>query len=160
MKSKWNVEVNGMNHEIAFKPGAFKAKVVVDGVTTPIKNNSLFIRLFDVPINLDGTIIHLTAIGRKVDLAVDGVYLNSKKPYVPFENIPKWTYILSAILSLGGWAFCGLIGLCLGLLSSTLIISRSITPQKKNLAVFSICVTGVCLLLDLIILFGVAMMTM
>lgn len=160
MKSKWNVTVNGVSHEIALKPGVFKAKAVVDGVSTPIKNKSLFIRLFDVPLDLDGTTVHLTAIGRKVDLAVEGVYLNSKAPYVPFENIPKWTYILSAILSLGGWAFCGLIGLCLGLLSSTLIISRSVNPQKKNLAVFSICVTGVCLLLDLIILFGVAMMTM
>jgi hypothetical protein len=160
MKSKWNVAVNGMIHEIAFKPGFFKAKAVVDGVSTPIKNKSLFIRLFDVPLDLDGNTVHLTAIGRKVDLAVDGVYLNSEKPYVPFENIPKWTYVLSAILSLGGWAFCGLIGLCLGLLSSTLIISRSVTPQKKNLAVFSICVTGVCLLLDMMILFGVAMMTM
>ena len=132
----------------------------MDGISTPIKNKSLFIRLFDVPLDLDGTTVHLTAIGRKVDLAVDGVYLNSENPYVPFENIPKWTYILSAILSLGGWAFCGLFGLCLGLLSSTLIISRSVTPQKKNLAVFSICVTGICLLLDMMIFFGVAMMTM
>ena len=132
----------------------------MDGVSTPIKNKSLFIRLFDVPLDLDGTTVHLTAIGRKVDLAVDGVYLNSENPYVPFENIPKWTYILSATLSLGGWAFCGLFGLCLGLLSSTLIISRSVTPQKKNLAVFSICVTGICLLLDMMIFFGVAMMTM
>lgn len=160
MKNKWNVTVNGVNHEIAFKPGVFKAKAVVDGVSTPIKNQSRSIRLFDVPIDLDGTTVHLTAIGRKVDLAVDGVYLNSKKPYVPFENIPKWVYILSAFLTLGGWAFCGLVGFCLGVLSSTLIISRSVTPQKKELAVFSICVTGVFILLNMIILFGVAILTM
>lgn len=159
MRNKWNVTVNGITHEILFKTGVFKGKVVVDGVSTPVKNNSMFIRLFDVPINLDGTIVHLTAIGSKIDLAVDGVYLKSKKPYVPFENIPKWTYILSAILLVGGWAFCGLLGMVLGLLSSTLIISRSVTPQKKNLVPFSICVTTVCVILNLVILYGVALMT-
>nr|WP_314461317.1 hypothetical protein [uncultured Clostridium sp.] len=159
MRNKWNVTVNGMNHEISFKTGVFKGKAVVDGVSTPVKNNSMFIRLFDVPINLDGTIVHLTAIGNKIDLAVDGVYLNSKKPYVPFENIPKWIYILSAVLFVGSWAMCGLMGIVLGLLSSTLIIGRSVTPQKKNLVPFSIGVAAVCIILDLVIVFGVALMT-
>ncbi|GLB28326.1 hypothetical protein LAD12857_02490 [Lacrimispora amygdalina] len=159
MRNKWNVTVNGINHEISFKTGVFKGKAVVDGVSTPVKNNSMFIRLFDFPINLDGTTVHLTAIGNKIDLAVDGVYVNSKKPYVPFENIPKWAYLLSAILIVGGWASCGLIGMLLGLLSSTLIISRSVTPQRKNLVPFTIGVTAVCIILDLLITFGVVLMT-
>ena len=53
MRNKWNVTINGINHEISFKTGVFRGKAVVDGVSTPVKNNSMFIRLFDYPINLD-----------------------------------------------------------------------------------------------------------
>lgn len=79
MKKKWNVIIGGNEHEIAFKPGAFRGKKIVDGVSTPIKSTSMFIRVFDEPIELEGKTLHLTAIGSKVDLAVDDVYLNSKK---------------------------------------------------------------------------------
>ena len=76
MKNKWNVMIDGKEHEIKFKSGAFRGKKIVDGVSTPVKSKSMFIRVFDEPIELEGKTLHLTSIGSKVDLAVDDVYLN------------------------------------------------------------------------------------
>lgn len=158
MKNRWNVTVNGINHEIWFRTGFFKSKVFVDGVSTPVKSSNKFIRLFDVPVDLDGAIVRLTAIGNKVDLAVDEVYLNSKKPYVPFETIPKWVYILLTALYVGGYMMCGVLGFLLSFLASMLIIKRALTPEGKNLVLFSIVISAVCILLNLGIFIGVTLM--
>lgn len=158
MRNKWNVTVNGISHEVAFKPGVFRGKMIVDGTSTPIKSNNVFIRMFDVPVDLDGTIAHLTAIGNKVDLAVDGVYLNSKKEYVPFNNIPKWIYGVTGVLFVAGWALCGLMGILLGLISSMLIFRKSLSQKGKNLVPFSVVIAVICIILDLVLFFGFASM--
>ena len=94
MKNKWNVTIDGNQHEIIYTPGFIKGKRTVDGVGTIVQNTNWFMRLFDEAFEVDGKTLHLTAIGNKVDLAVDGIYMNSQKPYVPFKTVPSWINIL------------------------------------------------------------------
>ncbi len=132
MKTKWNVTIDGRTHEVAFKPGVFKGRKVVDGVATPVKSMNWCIRLFDEPIELEGRTLHLTAIGAKVDLAVDDVYLNSKKPYVPLSNIPGWAHGFTIALIIIGFLLSGLFGTMVGLLGGMFIIFKSISSESKN----------------------------
>ena len=115
MAKAWTVQVDGAAHEIRFQKGLFKSKVIVDGVTTPVKSKSAFIQLIDEPINIGSKTMNLTAIGAKTDLAVDGVYQNSGDPYIPLSKIPSWATVITIILLVFGWFTGGIIANALGL---------------------------------------------
>ncbi|WP_349943890.1 hypothetical protein ABFV83_11210 [Lacrimispora sp. BS-2] len=153
MKNKWNVMIEGKEHEIMFKSGAFRGKKIVDGVSTPVKSKSIFIRVFDEPIELEGKTLHLTSIGAKVDLAVDDVYLNSKKPYVPLNEIPRWAYISTAAIILIGWFLSGLFGLLVGTMGGVFVIKRSISPNVKNPMPSCLGISVLCVVIQALLLF-------
>jgi hypothetical protein len=153
MKKKWNVIIDGNDHEIAFKPGAFRGKKIVDGVSTPIKSTSMFIRVFDEPIELEGKTLHLTAIGSKVDLAVDDVYLNSKKPYVPLNEIPRWAYGFTAAIIIIGWILSGLVGILVGTIGGVFVIKRSISPKHKSPMPSCLGVSALCVVIQFLFLY-------
>ena len=132
MKNKWKVTIHGKAHEISFKPGFIKGKRYVDGAATAIKNTNWYIRLFDDVFEIDGKTLHLTAVGAKVDLAVDGVYVNSKKPYTPFKTVPSWANILSGLLLISGMFLSGLTGMMVGVIAGMLLIVHSISPKAHN----------------------------
>ncbi len=132
MLKTWEVPVDGFTHIISYKKGFLKALKIVDGVEAPLKSKNAVIQLIDEPIVLGNKIANLTVIGNKIDLAVDGVYLGSKQPYVPINNVPAWVNALPIALFVIGWFFCGILGILLGLLSSFLIISISVSPKYKN----------------------------
>lgn len=132
MAKAWTVQVDGAAHEIRFQKGLFKSKVIVDGVTTPVKSKSAFIQLIDEPINIGSKTMNLTAIGAKTDLAVDGVYQNSGDPYIPLSKIPSWATVITIILLVFGWFTGGIIGIALGLLGSAFVLSNSISIKRSN----------------------------
>lgn len=106
-KDKWVVEVDGVQHTIEYK-AFFRVKLIVDGKEEILKSNNPIMILIDKVIKLGSKEVHFVIMGSKADLAVDGVYLNSKKEYVPLEKIPKWTWIfvgaciIPEIITLGG----------------------------------------------------------
>jgi hypothetical protein len=153
MKNKWNVMIEGKEHEIMFKSGAFRGKKIVDGVSAPVKSKSIFIRVFDEPIELEGKTLHLTSIGSKVDLAVDDVYLNSKKPYVPLNEIPRWAYIFTAAIIIIGWILSGLFGILVGTLGGAFVIKRSISPKPGNPLPSCLGVSVLCVVIQAVFLF-------
>jgi hypothetical protein len=132
LKYNWNVVIDGKEHEIVFTPGLIKGKRLVDGVATLVQNTNWFIRLFDDAFEVGGKTLHLTGVGNKIDLAVDGVYLNSKKPYTPIKTVPNWINILSAILLLTGMVTGGLIGLFIGAVFGICMIVYSVSPKTVN----------------------------
>lgn len=154
---KWKVTIDGNTHEIAYKPGVLKRRKVVDGVSTPVKNTSWFIQLFDEPIELEGKTLHLTAIGSKVDLAVDDVYLNSKKPYVPLSSMPGWAHGFTIALIIIGWFLSGLFGILVGLFGGMFIIIKSISPKSRNPLAVCTAVLVLCIVIQALMFFiGIA----
>lgn len=145
MKKKWNVTIDGRTHEIVYKGGSFKNQFFVDGEATKVKSTNWFIQVFDVPIELEGKTLHLTAIGAKVDLAVDDVYINSKKPYVPLSNIPGWINGLAIAVIIIGWFLSGLLGIVIGLLGGMFIMMQSISPKCKNPVPVSLAISALCI---------------
>ncbi|WP_394525564.1 hypothetical protein [Lacrimispora sp. JR3] len=155
MKNQWNVTIQGKEHEISFKPGFLRGKRYVDGVGTTVKNTNWYIRLFDDVFEIDGETLHLTAVGAKIDLVVDGMYVNAKKPYTPFKTVPPWVNIVSALLLLSGMYLSGLFGLFIGTIAGIIMITQSVSPKRDNPAPVCIAcaVCGVILQIALMILF-------
>lgn len=153
MAKTWTVNVDGVEHHISFKPGAFSPRLTVNGTEKKLKNKNWFIQMLDEPIQLGSKTANLTVIGRKVDLAVDGTYLGSGEAYVPLSDVPKWANILTIALIVSGWFFAGIIGIAIGVLGAMNIISTSISTKKKNPMLRIIITAVVCLILQLLIMF-------
>lgn len=132
MKNKWKVTIDGNEHDISFKTGFIKGMRYIDGVATPVKNTNWYIRLFDDVFELDGKTLHLTAVGAKIDLVVDGMYVNAKKPYTPFKTVPPWANILSGLLLISGMFLSGIVGMMIGVIAGILLIIHSISPKTDN----------------------------
>lgn len=142
MKKEWNVtDGMGNTHVVGLQVGGFGGmKVVVDQDTYKAKSSNWFLRVLDYQISLPGAECNLVVVGNKIRLAVNGTYIDDGTPYEPVANIPVWVWALVAISSIGGWFFAGLIGLCVGILMSTLYVKFAL--EKKNgavLGMFALC---------------------
>lgn len=143
---KWEVMVDGVKHEIEYKIGLSR-KIIVDGEPYKAKSSNMFINVVDYGISFGDTECKLVVIGNKADLAVNGIFLGSKKPYEPISNMPAWIGVLVGLSIIGGWFFAGLLGLCVGLIGSTCYIQLGL--RKKVVPVIG-CFIG-CSAIQLIL---------
>lgn len=133
MKS-WDVtDCNGAVHNISHNIKGGKNVITVDGEVYKAKSSNWFINLLDYAIELPGATCNLVVIGRKADLAVNGVYKSNGNAYEPVSNTPAWIWVLVALSIIGGWFFGGLLCCCIGCLLSILYVQFGL--QKKNGAV-------------------------
>ncbi len=152
MKKEWNVtDGTGNNHVIGLHVGGFGGmEVVVDQDTYKAKSSNWFLRVLDYQISLPGAECNLVVIGNKTRLAVNGTYVDDGQPYEPVANVPVWVWVLVAISSIGGWFFAGVLGLCAGILMSTLYIKSAL--DKKNgvvVGLFAVCLVIIAALFAL-----------
>lgn len=75
----------------------------------------------------------MVAIGNKVDLAVNGMFLGSNKPYEPISNVPAFVWVLIGVSTLGGYLLSGILSLVLGALMSSLYVKFAIQKNKGAL---------------------------
>ncbi len=128
MQREWNVtDSMGNVHHITYKAGGFGgAKYTIDNDTYKAKSKNWFIFLADYQISLPGAECNLVAVGNKVRLAVNGVYLDDGTPYEPVRNIPVWSNVLVAVAFIFAAISCGVIGavisvfVCIAILKSSL----------------------------------------
>lgn len=109
--------------------------------------------LLDREIRIEDKVLNLVMIGSKADLAVDGVYLGSGEKYVPVGKTPAWAWVMTALMLILGYFFSGIIGLLIGLLGSTLCISRSLRADGKNTLPICIGITIGCIVVQAAIMF-------
>lgn len=128
--NSWEVtDANGVSHSISYQLKGGKNNITVDGETYKAKSSNWFINVIDYEIDLPGANCHIVAIGRKVDLAVNGVYKSNGNAYEPVSNTPAWTWVLVGLSFLGGYLFAGIIGCCIGCIMSVFYLQFAL--QKK-----------------------------
>lgn len=130
----WKVEVDGIDHVVQWKDRG--SKVIVDGNETKLKSSSPFVRMIDHPIKFNNTNCQLVVIGRKAELAVNGYYLDSNKPYEPTEGIPAYVNVFVGISTIGGLIISGFPGFVLGIAMAAFI--AMLGAQRKNKAAIAL----------------------
>lgn len=131
MKKTWNVNVNGTVHTVEYKAG-FGAKVLVNGQTYKVKSQNWFINMIDYPIQIDDAQLHVVAIGNKVDLAVNGIYLGSGEDYKPLDKMPSFVNVFIGISCIGGLLLNGVLSMCIGILFSALYVKQGLKQNTKG----------------------------
>lgn len=143
---KWEVESNGVKHEIQYKTG-LRNKLIVDGETHKVKSSNAFINVIDYGIAFGNTECKLVVIGNKADLAVNGTFLGSAKTYEPISNIPAYIWVLIGVSTLGGYLLSGIFSLLVGLFMSALYIQFGFQKKKGAIIGSFIACTAIQLLL-------------
>lgn len=157
MKKNWEVDIDGVKHNIQYKAG-FGCKIIVDGEVHKVKSSNWFINLIDYAIKFGSTDLRLVAIGNKIDLAVNGVYLGSGENYEPVSKTPSWVYVLVGLSVIGGYFVSGLFGLLVGVLFSSLYVQSGL--KKKTgvvIGAFAACTIIQIAILFLAVMVGATM---
>nr|WP_319489335.1 hypothetical protein [uncultured Caproiciproducens sp.] len=132
----WSYIVDNKSYQISFIPNQWsgKHKLTVNGEEIKLDRKPFqsFAGL-DQPINFGGKEARFVLIGNKVDIAIDGKYLSSRKAYMPLKSIPGWVWIfvvacaLIPIVALGG-----AIPALLGVAGAIAILRVAILPKMKT----------------------------
>lgn len=132
MKKTWEVNVNGTVHKIEYTAG-FGTKIIVNGQKYKVKSQNWFLNMIDYPIQIDGEELRVVAIGKNVDLAVNGVYVGSGENYTPLNKVPGIANVFIGISCIGGLVLCGWLGMLVGILFSSLYAKKGLEGNKKAL---------------------------
>lgn len=137
MSKKWNVTVDGVAHELSYGKKFWSGKlfVIVDGEKTEMKRTNFSENFtgLDKPFNIGEKECRFVAIGNKIDIAIDGVYLDSKKQYVPLEKMPNWNWVFIALfIALPIMTLGGALPIALAILGIALCVRVSISPSMST----------------------------
>ena len=127
MKKSWSfTDMYGKEHSIEYKNG-FGLKLIVDGTKYKLKSQNWWVNVIDYSIEIAGTDIRLVAIGNKVDVAINGVYIGSGERYVPVQaNTPAWV----------GFLLNSALGVVIAVAFSTFYINFAIAGKKGKVIAF------------------------
>jgi hypothetical protein len=143
---EWSVNVSGKINQISLKSSQWtgKRQIELNGkpVEIPKKPFQAFTGI-DFPIKIGDADVRLVLIGNKADIAINGKYLNSGKPYIPLKGIPWWTWIfVIACLAVPIIASGGAFPAVLAVLGIIWCIRVAISPDLKT-PIKVICCLGV-----------------
>lgn len=135
----WTVaDSTGFDHEVTLKtsPWSNKLTITVDGQETVVKpqGQQNMLGLVDHTLPVGDKTCHLVVMGRQADLAVDGQYLTSQRPYLPYTKRPKWVWIfwiLCVLVCAGGGAIPWIIGLTAAVQCGRTSVSPYIETKTK-----------------------------
>lgn len=148
---KWEIQAESSTHIIEYKQG-FGKKIIVDGVIHKVKSSNPIIDVIDYKIPFDDTDCKLVVLGNKADLAVNGTFLESKKPYEAMNGVPSWVWMFVGISILGGFLVSGIFSLLIGVLMSLFYIQYGLEKKKSHVVSFF----KACCVIQLATGFGVA----
>ncbi len=117
MKKEWEIVSRGKTYPVVYETGA-AAKVTVNGQEEKLQSQSPWLNVIDHKMLVGHETVHLVVIGKKADLAVNGVYLESGEKYEQIPLVPKPINTLVFLNIAGGILLvnilCGLLGLIFG----------------------------------------------
>lgn len=157
---QWSLELAGKQYEILFTLDRWRGrhKLVVNGepVSLSMDFKARYLGVIDVPFDLGDLQARLVVTnGKKADIAIHGMYIDSQRSYVPIK-IPAWSWLFVflmigiPVISLGG-AIPG----ALGAVGALLCVRFSVHPTWSVVMKWSVC--SLCVVLFYVILFGFQM---
>ncbi len=155
---QWSIHMEGNTHSVQFQQDIWwgKHKLMVNGQQVQLKKPSGLQALvgLDMPIDLGGKECRFVLLGNRPDIAVDGVYIDSKQPYTGLKGMPWWAWIFVILCALiPVVALGGAIPAALGAVGALLCLRVSARPNMhaafRALACFGITI-GVWILFILL----------
>ena len=142
---KWESDINGTLYSFSYVKEKREHLITVNDQTTKLKASFKSLVLgFDEPFAIDGIKARLVITNKKPDVAINGIFLQSKKPYV---MTPFWVMFFALpciVLLIAGGAIGGALA-AVGFFSCLAISKRKLPTIVK--LVSSIAIVGICWLI-------------
>lgn len=133
---QWSVNIDGANYQITFTPNQWsgKHKLEVNGKQVELQKSPFqTFTGMDRPLKLGNKECRFVIIGNMVDIAVDGAYIESKKPYVPLKSIPWWSWIfVFACIAIPIVALGGALPVVIAMFGAIYCVRVSVSPYTKT----------------------------
>ena len=124
-KLNWVVPVDDTTYNIEYIQKTFSKTLTINGTQVNFEKSKTAGLSSETHLKLGRKEAVFVINGRNIDLAVDGVYLRSGKPYIPLGPMPSWNWVfvilnglvflgfglLPALLAFLGMGFCTKISL-------------------------------------------------
>ena len=136
---QWELTVDGIEYNVEFYRKTFSRGLRVNGQDIPLEKSKTLGTTSETHFILGSKTAVLVIIGNKIDVALDGKYIDSGNDYVPVGSMPKWAWvfiILNGIVVIGG----GAIPVALALIGVTFTIRTSISAKMKFIPKILICI--------------------
>lgn len=147
--SVWNIDVEGKTHTVEFREKGLRGRLFIDNIEERLKSRVPFFTLIDNTIWLGPKPVQLVIVGRKADVAVDGVFLTSGEPYRPVNRIPWFVWLFFFLCAFLGLLLADLAGLLVGLAGGYFCLRIAIAPDLPvtKQVLFCLGVFALCMLL-------------
>lgn len=130
-EKNWIITIDGFQHQIIYSV-KYGRKIIIDGVTYKLKSLNPFMHILDFCFSFGNTICNLVVIGSKADLAINGFYLERKKPYVHLQILPSWINILIYASVLVGF-LGGPLGFLIGYFMSIVYVKLDMEQREDSI---------------------------
>lgn len=127
-KLNWVVPVDETTYNIEYQQKTFSKSLIINGTQVNFEKSKTAGLSSETHLQLGSKTAVLVIVGKKIDLAVDGVYLSNGKPYIPIGPMPAWNWvfvILNGLILIG----LGLLPCLLALLGVTFCTKISISKK-------------------------------
>lgn len=135
-KKEWNIEIEGNMYNVVLERNIWSGRnrLYINEIEQGLlKVPFQAYKGLDHPIYIGGMECRLVVLGNRADIVMDGLYIESGKPYRPFEKIPFWTWIfIVGCIGIPVVNQGGLIPAALGILGSVYCIRIGISPYMKT----------------------------
>lgn len=152
-RKSWKFSVDGIEHEVVFNRAFLLGhnSLFVDGEDYPLPSNLYANYIgYDESIRLGDKEGRLVSLGTWADVVVDGYYISSGKPYLPFVELEWWAWLFVSLCSLVVvYSRGGALPIILVLLGVMFCLQVSVRPELsllQKLFINLLIVTGVWLL--------------
>lgn len=138
LRKEWAITTADGSRHIISRKGSW---VWIDGEKQKMSSKSWFIQLYDHQFQVGGSMCRVVVMGRKCDLAIDSVFVDSKQAYEPVGTIPTYATVLSAISCIVGFLMNKWFGALIGVLLRVFYCSLAV--QKRPTAVILTFIVGI-----------------
>ena len=102
-RKSWKFSVDGKEHEVVLNRAFLLGhnSLFVDGEDYPLPSNLYANYIgYDETIRLGDKLGRLVSLGTWADVVVDGYYITSGKPYLPFAKLEWWSWVFVSLCAL------------------------------------------------------------
>lgn len=159
-KKEWHINIDGKEYSVLLERTMWSGlqKLYINGVLQDLKIITFqTLRGLDLPLEIGGKECRLIIVGRKADIVVDEVFLDSGKVYIPFKKLPLWTWIfILASIAIPIVNQGGLVPVIIGAYGAIFCMRIGISPYMKTSNKFFASIGVVLLAWLVFILFAFA----
>ena len=95
-RKSWDIDIDGKVYEVVFNRALIlgRSVLIIDGENIPLPNNmySNYIG-YDLEVKIGDKHGRFVSLGSWADIVIDGLYVNSGKPYMPLEDFKWWSWV-------------------------------------------------------------------